>query len=446
AGLALGPVLRHPRYYASGPAATASDVRAVGAGLVAAAAIVQAAAPPGRGRVRLIGGARSTVLGGVAVAAAIAAGLCMIIAAPAPRIDVWHLLQVSSRGLVDGRDMYRQQWAPSAAAHQAAGGGLLDVYPYLPGSSVLLAPFRLLFGDVRYGLLAASTAAAVAVRRLSLTGPGARAGAGVAAVGAPLLVLLFPESTYALQQSWTEPLLVAALAGMVWAVRTGRTRLAVFALAAALASKQHIVLVLPVAAAWPAFGPRRTAAATGLAAAFVAPWVIAGPRDFWHDAVVTNLNYRVLDDSLSIPGWLHHFGLNPGFGLTAVALALAYRLAWRARGTATGFAGGSGLVIVALDLTNKQTFFNHYTLAMGLVAIALAAHGSAPSSGDVTASAVDVATDAPATGAEVGASVGGPAGREPGGALRPPVPGPRESPTPPPARPAPTPRPGPGPA
>ncbi|MGF7235109.1 MAG: hypothetical protein ACQSGP_09140, partial [Frankia sp.] len=41
AGLALGPVLRHPRYYASGPAATASDALAVGAGLIAAAAIVR---------------------------------------------------------------------------------------------------------------------------------------------------------------------------------------------------------------------------------------------------------------------------------------------------------------------------------------------------------------------------------------------------------------------
>ncbi len=415
AGLALGPVLRHPRYYASGPAATVSDGLALAAGLLAATAIGWATVPSGRAR----WGARPGGFAGLAAALAVAAGLSMIVAAPAPRIDVWHLLQISSRGLVDGRDLYRQRWAPNAAAHQAAGGGLLDVYPYLPGSSVLLAPFRLLAGDVRYGLLAASALAALFIRRLALAG-GARADggpdgsdpAGVAAIGAPLLVLVFPESTYALQQSWTEPLLVAALAGMVWAVATGHTRLAVLALAVGLASKQHIALLLPVAAAWPAFGPRRTVAAAGLAAAAVAPWVIAGPRDFWHDAVVTNLNYPVLDDSLSLPGWLHHFGLDPGFGLTVVGLVLAYGLAWRARGTATGFAAGSALVVVALDLTNKQTFFNHYTLAMGLVAVALATH---PGSGPAVAAATATA--------EV--------------AFRPPAPGPRESPIPQPARPVP---------
>lgn len=373
--LVLGPVLRHPRYYAHGGFATASDVLAVVAGALAGLALLLAPGPPGppgpAGSTvapagRRPGPARAVLAIWGAFAAGIAAGACMIVASPAPRIDVWHLLQVSSEGLAHGQDMYRQQWATSMAAHQAAGGGLFDVYPYLPGTTVLLAPFRFATGDVRAGLLTALVLAAAAIAGIARR-------SGCRAVALPLLVILFPESTYALQQSWTEPLLIAALGGMVWAVLAGRGRLAVAFLAAALASKQHVALLLPVAAAWPAFGLRRSAAAGGIALCAVLPWVVASPRDFWHDAVRTNLDYPVLDDSLSLPGWLHHFGLDAGFSLTAVALCVAYGLAWRARGSAAGFAAGAALVIVALDLTNKQTFFNHYTLAMGLIVIALAA-------------------------------------------------------------------------
>ncbi|MCM3926532.1 glycosyltransferase, partial [Frankia sp. AiPs1] len=196
---------------------------------------------------------------------AVAAGVATIRAAPAPRIDVFHLLQVSTSGLAHGADMYRQQWAPSRTAYPV--DGLFDVYPYLPLTSVLLLPSRLLLGDVRYGLLLALAVAAICTRGL-VTGPrggdAAVRGGGAGRAGGdgravpvavlPLLVVIFPESMYALQQSWTEPLLVACLAAMVLAVRGGQGLAAVVALAVALASKQHIVLLLPVAAAWPRFG------------------------------------------------------------------------------------------------------------------------------------------------------------------------------------------------
>ena len=77
----------------------------------------------------------------------------MIAAAPKPHIDVFFLLQGSTKGLCPGEDMYRQQWAASRASYPSHG--LFDVYPYLPWTSVLLLPFRLVFGDIRYGLVAA---------------------------------------------------------------------------------------------------------------------------------------------------------------------------------------------------------------------------------------------------------------------------------------------------
>lgn len=344
----LAPVIWHPRYYGSGPPLVLSHVLLGLAGPLAAATLL----PVLRGRDWPFW----TVLG-----LATAAGFAMVVAAPDPRIDVFHLLQGSTRGIVHGANMYRQTWAPSRAEYHSQG--LFDVYPYLPGTSLLLLPFRLLFGDVRYGLVLALAVAAVLARRLTDT----------RAVPAllPLLVAVHPKVTYADQQAWTEPLLVAALAGFVLAVTTGRGRLSVVCLAAAMASKQHIALLLPVAAMWPAFGPRRTVQAAGLAALVTAPWVVAGPQDFWHDAVVTNLAYPALGHSLSLPGLAARYEVTFGFGLTALALSGAYLLAWRRRGDAHAFCAGSALVVLALDLTNRQTFFNHYTLAMGLTVLAV---------------------------------------------------------------------------
>jgi uncharacterized membrane protein len=192
----------------------------------------------------------------------------------------------------------------------------------------------------------------------------------------PLLVALHPKVTYADQQAWTEPLLVALLALMVWAVLRNRPWPAIACLALALASKQHIVLLLPLAAAWPAFGLRRTLTAAGLAVVAISPWIVAGPRDFWHDAVSVNVGYKVLPYALSLPALADRHGHSVGFGLTALALLLAYVLALRLvrrDRSAAAFAAGCALVILALDLTNKQSFFNHYTLATGLLAVALCA-------------------------------------------------------------------------
>jgi len=374
AAVAAGAAHR-PRYYATGRWAAVSDITGILAAFLAAAAIVAWAAPGQRaGRSaagRLAAATRGPGFFGAALALATVSGVTMILAAPVPRIDVWYLLQGSGRGLLHGADMYRQSWAPSRVGYPVPG--LFDVYPYLPVTTVALLPARLLLGDVRYGLLAALLLAAVLIRR---TGAGR---AAPPALG--LLVVLFPESMYALQQAWTEPLLVAALAGAVVAISSGRRTLAVVCVAAALGSKQHVALLLPLLAAWPAFGPRRALAAAGLAAAAVAPWVAAGPGDFWHDAVRVNLDYPVLANSLSVPGWLDRYGITLGFAPIAVVLAASYLLAWRPRGDAAGFCAGSALVLLTLDVMNKQSFFNHYTLPMGLLVLTVAALDGGPGPG-----------------------------------------------------------------
>ncbi len=367
----LAPLIWHPRYFAHGAGWTASQVLAAGAGLLAAATVL-----PTFGVARGLASQRWPFWTVLALMAA--AGVTMIAAAPKPHIDVFWLLQGSTKGLLSGADMYRQQWAETRASYYSHG--LFDVYPYLPWTSVLLAPFRVVFGDIRFGLVAALTIAAVIARRL-----GSLRTAMPPVVLLPLLLAVLPKVTYSYQLSWTEPLLIALLAGMVLAARSGRLTLAVVLLALALASKQHIILLLPLTAIWPRFGWRRTLAAAAGALVLISPWIIAGPHDFWHDAVHENLGLGYRADALCLATFFHKaLGVDPGFALTGLGLLVAYALAWRVRGSAFGFCAGAGLLVLVLDITNTQSFFNHYTLGMALVVLAVCLRwgSEAPGSSD----------------------------------------------------------------
>src|SRR4051812_39367090 len=289
-------------------------------------------------------------------AAATATGIVTIVVVPNPHIDVWYLLQQSSDGLRRGQDMYRQHWQHSH--------GLQAIYPYLPWTTVLLAPFRWWASDVRAGLLLAPLVTSWQVRRLAPAAPAALA----------LLLLVHPHWTFLIDQSWTEPLVLALLTGSLLAISSGRPGLAVFALAAALACKQHVVLLLPLFAVWPSFGWRRAAQSAFLAFLAVLPWLVWSPQQFWHDAVKANLDLGVIPRALCIPSLLLRHDIEVGFWFTLLVIGAAYAVVLlRVQRSTSGLALGSALVLLALDLANKQSFFNHYTLPLGLLVVALAA-------------------------------------------------------------------------
>lgn len=288
-----------------------------------------------------------------------AAGVVTIVLISNPNIDVWDLLQQSSTGLLHGDDLYRQHWQHST--------GLQNVYPYLPASTLVLAPFRWLTGDVRFGLLAASVLSAVLLRRY-----GASRSSMLAA-----LLLVMPGWVYLINRSWTEPLLVMLIAAAIVAIDHDRPGLAMVALAVALASKQPVVLLVPAFALWPSFGLRRAIGSVAIAFAIGLPWLIAGPRDLWHDAVHAQLALGAKTKALNIPALLLQHGHKVGFWLLAAALLAAYAIVvLRVPRTPSGLALSCALVMWAYDLTNTQTFFNHYVLPLGLLVVALGTTGA----------------------------------------------------------------------
>jgi hypothetical protein len=282
----------------------------------------------------------------------------LVIAGGRPLIDVWPILQGATRGVVEGRNPYELTYTG------VPPGQVDDCFNYLPGTFLVPLPGRLLAGDVRYALAAvllAGVAALVwyAVRSRSAT-----------ATALAVLTGVLPGSLYDVQQAWNETVVFGSLAAAGVLVAVRKPWWAAAALAVALCTKQHVVLLLPLWALWPAFGPRRALAAAAGAAAVTLPWFLANPGRFWHCVVDFFVELPAREDSLSV------WQLVPGPLRTVAVLALvagAYVVA--ARGlprTPGGLLLGCGLVLAAFALANKQSFLNQWLLASQLVVAGLA--------------------------------------------------------------------------
>lgn len=297
------------------------------------------------------------------LALAIAATASMVTAirrAPRPIIDVWFILQSGADEVLHGRNMFHNCLPLKDSTDPATQ----CVYPYFPGTSVLEAPFKLVFNDVRYAYVVAILVAAVCVYRLARP-----------ELAAPLaaLMFVFPHFQFGIEQAWNEPLIIAAVACMVLAVQRGHLTLAVVCLAIALATKQQMLLILPLAAWWRPFGLRRTVAAVAGAILMCLPWIVADPGAFYDDTIRFNAHLPVRPDSLSLYEFaVHHghiFSSNVAYVAALAALTLAM---WRLPRNAFGFSLGSAFVLYAFSMFNRHAFFNHYTLVLGLLVIACA--------------------------------------------------------------------------
>ncbi|MGN6610526.1 MAG: hypothetical protein ACTHLJ_02010 [Angustibacter sp.] len=337
--------------------------------LVAAVTLLAAAtlALPGpRGRV---------AAAAVAATGVVAVAVATIVVVPAPRIDVWVTLQQASDGLAHGQNMYAMTWHDSP--------GIQDAFTYLPWTAVLLAPGRWLAGDVRWARVVALL---VGLACTALLAPRDQAGPGEVrgprwsslSLGAATLLALAPGAVTQAEQAWTEPLLFACLAGWALLVQRRRAWWAVLPLALGCASKQHLAVLLPVLACWPAFGWRRAVATGGLAGLLVLPWFVVSPADFWHDTVSLLVSFHPIRFANT---WFiaarTELGWTPPFWLTGLVvltvLVGACVAVWRRRPALPELLGWLALVLLVANLVNKQAFYNQYWLVGALVALAVAA-------------------------------------------------------------------------
>lgn len=353
AGTAATTLLVPVFTYASDPARTWILVGHAAGVLAAAAVLVAASRRPG--------------VAGPAVAVGLVAlthagiGAMAVRHSPAPRIDVWVVLQQASEALAAGENLYARPWTDSP--------GISDAFTYLPWTAVLLSPGRLLLGDVRWALLGWSLLGMVGLWLLA--GPSRWAGAAGA-----MMVYLAPGTLTQLDQAWTEPLLFTLIVWWAVLVQRGHAWWGVVPLALACASKQHLALVMPLLFLWRGFGPARTTATVGLAAALVAPWVARDPQAFLHDTVTLLVEFP----PIRFANTLHLLAVNvleiaPPFWLTGLVVAAALGAGlWAVRHPAADLAWVLRIcaaVLLTASMVNKQAFYNQFWLVAALVAASL---------------------------------------------------------------------------
>jgi hypothetical protein len=303
-------------------------------------------------------------------------GIAVLRASPRPWVDVWVIQQGGAEALRDGIDPYSATYpniygklTSKMLSPELMVGGRIAAYPYPPLALLAGFPAFVLFGDVRYALLALMIAAAFFL---------ARAGEGVSGELAALFVLFQPRTFFVLEQSWTEPLVLACFAAAVLAcLRWRGPLLAGAALGALAASKQTSPFMLvPLAFALPPQGRRKALLiAAGVAAALLVPFALWDVGGFFRGVIRMQLLQPFREDSLSLSALLAHlWPADYGWlALVGLALSIALLAACLRRNTSLlQAAAAAAAAWFVLLLLNKQAFCNYYWLCVGLICATVA--------------------------------------------------------------------------
>lgn len=297
-----------------------------------------------------------------------AAGAAMVHASPRPAVDVWYMLQAATNASVHGHNIYTVRWTSGIPSE------IRNEFVYLPGSAVVLTPFHVLFGDVRFGILAALAGTAFLLMRMTPNPVN---------VFLPCLLLLYPKAFFGVEQSWVDPLLLFFLCLAAYFVVTNRANFAILAFIAALTCKQTAWVVLPLAFCWRGFGWRRSAISAAGALVFVTPWIIASPRAFYESAIRYNLFLPVRRDALSLYAAASRHGFRPNSVITACVVLAAIVLTLKRTPLDTAqFVLGAAFVMAVFNVTDKLAFFNEWCLVASLMVVALVLVEAQPPQGD----------------------------------------------------------------
>ena len=326
------------------------------------------------------------------LAAATALRLLVPLASPEPPIDVFSMREGGAAALLEGRNPYQTRIHDPIPGGAEQYGYSVGNYAYMPVTLLPDVLAKRIAGDVRAAsvvaeLLACLCLVQVARRRL----PGLWRSPAALLTAAPLL---YSKGPYVTEMSWTEPLLLGALA-VWWALAAlGRERGAAVTFGLFLAFKQYLVF-FALAFFGDALGrgrPLRVAVPAAVVLATVLPFLLWDLESFLAYPVrwmlTENLPFR--EDALSLAGlWFRSTGTAPpGFlAMAAGAVTVSFLLArWWRRGPV--LSGREDVVLVGTAATlvaflvGPQAFANYYYFLTNALVLVLVGAGLDAAPGD----------------------------------------------------------------
>ena len=241
-------------------------------------------------------------LGVLGIAALVMAEILVPTASPKPWIDVWYVSTAAVDYFTTGLNPYAQKYLDIYHGKY----GPVAYFPYLPGLLFWITPFRVVLGDIRYGLIFANWISAGAFYFWARPGRGK----SLIPLLAALLWLSFPVTLFVIEQSWVDLALIPGAILMFLAMRAGRNRLTAAAMGIFLSIKQYAFVTVTFALLWiwRKLGFKR-ALWTGLIAlgvfmALLAPFVIADAHEFYRMTVLTETDQGIRLDALNFTAFL----------------------------------------------------------------------------------------------------------------------------------------------
>jgi hypothetical protein len=280
----------------------------------------------------------------------------MVLASPAPQVDVFTQFQESAAHLLHGLNPFVTPiTAPPPGA--ATFGYEVTGYSYPPAGLYAQTPFYFLLGDIRYAHIAFEL---VAVACLHAIVPRPRRAAGQMLV---LLFLFHPRGFFVIEQAWNEPLLVGTAGIFLWLAATRpASRWIPVAFGAFLSLKQYLVFF----AALFFVRPERRRWLPVAAVVVLATWL---PFLVWDaPAAVRNgllFQFRTpfRPDGLTVSAALFHWSGWMSTKWVAIAIGVGVTALTHARLNRGALGGGlyaSVITTLAVFLSGSQAFCNYY--------------------------------------------------------------------------------------
>ena len=293
----------------------------------------------------------------------------------ADRAEAWTLRRSRNVYAMEFPSPYyvEEQFGPRWDARgQPEEGAWFDHYGYPPATVYANALSWWLFREVRVGWILCDLAGAVFIfllaKRMS---PGRPLRGELLA----LAFLFMPRSLYVIEQSWTEPLVVATLGAFALVLsRPCHPLLRGVLMGLWFSSKQYVALAAPLVlrlrrCRWTAWA---IAAAVGLAV--VAPFAAWDWGALMHDVFGFFLTSEGRPDALSIYGAFRRFGMELPWWLVApIWLGGVGFFTWRMRRGLAGMLFGTASLWLFFFMLGKQAFLNYWYLILFSLLLAAAA-------------------------------------------------------------------------
>ncbi|KKR31731.1 MAG: hypothetical protein UT63_C0062G0002 [Candidatus Gottesmanbacteria bacterium GW2011_GWC2_39_8] len=288
----------------------------------------------------------------------------MIMSSPNPKIDVFYLLKNSGQSWYLGHNPYQMNFP------KLYKSDIPDHFDYFPMAFVSMTPAVVLFKDPRYTFVLAEMATAMVIYYLAKRKDKKTRFAQIMS----LIFLYNPVSTFVIEQSWLDPLLVLGFSLFLYLYYLNKKILSIFILSLTFGVKQNFLPAVLFLTTLPRHNFKHILYTFILLGLIVAPFFFWSPNDFIRDTLLYPIFRPLRFDGLTLFSFLYSlFGISryPLSLFLPVMIILAIYLLKFSKRNPFAWSFSIALFFFGFFILFKEAFMNYYYLVSSLFIISL---------------------------------------------------------------------------